>query len=87
MNTITITVELDSNDPHVQNITPTNSVTVPAGRQIDPKGDVRKGDRVRLVLVNGDEATFTVDCATEHWIDSYHNAYLRETIHAIYLLD
>lgn len=66
MNTITITIELDSNDPHVQNVTPTNSVTVPAGRQIDPKGDVRKGDRVRLVLVNGDEATVTVDCATEH---------------------
>lgn len=85
--TNTITIELDSKDMEVQNVTSTNSVTVPAGRQIDPKGDVRVGDRVRLVLENGDEAIITVARVDMNWIDSHSNMYLREAVHAIYLLD
>lgn len=62
------------------------AVVVPAGKQIDPD-DVREGDRVRLVLDNGDEATITVAYVDRHWFKSCYNAYTRRFIRAIHLLD
>ena len=55
------------------------------GEPIDPD-DVREGDRVRLVLDGGDEATCTVASADSFRFDSRHNIYTRHAIRTIHLL-
>lgn len=56
------------------------------GEPID-LGDVREGDRVRLVLVNGDEATITVEGVWSDSIDSPLYSFHPNNIRAAYLLD
>lgn len=55
------------------------------GELIDPD-DVRAGDRVRVVLDNGDEATVTVKRVDKSWFESHYDAYARHFIRAVYLL-
>lgn len=55
------------------------------GEPID-LGDVREGDRVRLVLVNGDEVTFTVEGVWSDSIDSPLYSFHPNNIRAVYLL-
>ena len=57
-----------------------------AAKPID-LGDVREGDRVRLVLVNGDEATITVEGVWSDSIDSPLYSFHPNNIRAAYLLD
>ena len=64
----------------------TEAIMAPAGKKIDPD-DVREGDRVRLVLDNGDEVTLTVIRVNESWIEARHTIHPRHTIRAVYLLD
>ena len=58
---------------------------LPDGEKIDP-ADVRVGDRVRLVLRNG-EATFIVANAYNNSLHSMTNTYYERDITAAYLLD
>ena len=55
------------------------------GEPID-LGDVREGDRVRLVLVNGDEATITVEGVWSDSIDSPLYSFHPNNIRTIHLL-
>ena len=55
------------------------------GEPIDV-ADVREGDRVRLVLDNGDEATFTVRVVSASYLCSRGSAYNLDTIRTIHLL-
>lgn len=64
----------------------TEAVVVPAGKKIDPD-DVREGDRVRVVMDNGDEVTFTVTAVGMDELWSHFNAYEVATIRTIHLLD
>lgn len=63
----------------------TEARVLPAGEKISPR-DVRKGDRVRLVLDGGDEVTITVTGADGLWVASRRHAYIQSTIRAAYLL-
>lgn len=55
------------------------------GEPIDV-ADVRDGDRVRLVLDNGDEVTFTVRAVSVTYLCSRKNAYNLSSIRSAYLL-
>ena len=55
------------------------------GEPIDVK-DVREDDRLRVVLENGDEATFTLTKVGVYGLCSHSNAYDFDTIRAVYLL-
>ena len=56
-----------------------------AAKPIDV-ADVRKGDRVRVELEGGDEATFTVRTAAPHELDSRANTYYHPAIRSVHLL-
>ena len=56
-----------------------------AAKLIDPD-DVRVGDRVRVELKDGDEATFTVRAVSVTYLCSRENAYNLSSIRAVYLL-
>lgn len=55
------------------------------GKQID-SNDVRAGDRVHLVLDNGDEVTITVIEVSKDWLVAGPNAYFRHFIRSAYLI-
>ena len=48
--------------------------------------DVREGDRVRVELEGGDEATFTVRTAAPYELDSRANTYYHPAIRTVHLL-
>ena len=64
----------------------TEAVVVPAGEKIDP-ADVRVGDRVRVKLDSGDEATFTVTGVAPDFFTSEYNVFYARNIRAVHLLD
>ena len=64
----------------------TEAMVVPAGKKIDPD-DVREGDRVRVVLNNGDEATITVTRVAPDFLTSERYVFYACNIRAIHLLD
>ena len=80
-------IDSDEVDRMVKQHYSTAQYAAPAeGELIDPD-DVREGDRVRVVLDNGDEATFTVRNVTVRYLHSRDYGYSLDSIRAIHLLD
>lgn len=58
----------------------------PAEGELIDVADVREGDRVRVELRNGDEATFTVTRVDTSWFESGCNCFLFSIIRSVHLL-
>ena len=53
----------------------------------DEWANIAVGSRVRIVEINGDEHTVTVDCATSTWLYSKDHGYDGARVARVYLLD